>query len=297
MGIIATAKTKVICQGILTPQGLVHTEQAIAYGTNVVGGVAQGKGNQLVLGVPVFDTVKEAVSATHPDVTVIFAKPEQVLDEIKAAIEAEIKWIVCPVERVAVHEMLKIKSMLKKSKSRLLGPASTGLITASECKIGTMPAHLFLQGNVGLMSRSSSILYEAMQQLKNKGIGVSSCVSIGAYPILGTDYCDIFDKFQRDKKTDVVVLIGEVGGSFEVQFAEHYKNLKKKKPLVAYVAGQFVPPDTYMGNISAIVRREQETALYKKQALQDAGAIIVSSPATIGDTVFKQLALLGNKNE
>ena len=204
MGILANSKTKIICQGILTPAGLINVEQAIAYGTNIVGGVAAGCGGQTTLNVPLFNSVKEAVSATKPKISVIFSSPQKAAAEIEEAINAGIKWIVCPTERIPVHDILKIKDKLKKSKSHLIGPASQGLITAGECKVGTMPAHLFSPGTVGIMSRSSSVLYEAVQQLKNKGIGVSSCVALGAYPILGTDFADILDLFNRDSQTQVI---------------------------------------------------------------------------------------------
>ena len=229
MGIIANSKTKIICQGILTPAGLINTEQAIAYGTNIVGGVAEGMAGKTTLNVPLFNTVKEAVEQTKAQISVIFASPSNAVKEIEQAIDAKIKWIICPTERIPVHDILKIKDKLKKSKSRLIGPAAPGLITAGECKVGTMPAHLFLNGNVGIMSRSGSVLYEAVQQLKDKGIGVSSCVALGAYPILGTEFIDVFDLFNKDKKTDIILLIGEIGGSLEQQLAEHYAGLKKKK--------------------------------------------------------------------
>ncbi len=289
MGIIANGKTKIICQGILTPAGLRNTEQAIAYGTNIVGGVAAGQGGQVTLNVPLFNSVKEAVQETGAKISVIFASPSKAADEIEEALNAGVKWIVCTTERIPVHDILKIKDKLKKSKSRLIGPAASGLITAGECKIGTMPAHLFLSGPVGIVSRSSSVLYEAVQQLKNKGIGVSSCVALGAYPILGTEFTDILDLFNRDKKTKVILAIGEIGGSFEQRLAEYYQNSKKKKTLISYVSGHFVPQKTYMGNISAIVDNPCESANYKNECLQKAGSVIVSSPASIGDAVFKVL--------
>ncbi|MBP5534053.1 MAG: succinate--CoA ligase subunit alpha [Alphaproteobacteria bacterium] len=295
MSIIANSKTKIICQGMLTPAGLINVEQAIAYGTNIVGGVAPEKGGQTALNVPLFNTVKEAVQATKPQISVIFASAQKAASEIEEALDAGIKWIVCTTERIPVHDILRIKDKLIKSKSHLIGPASPGLITAGECKVGTMPAHLFLPGNVGIISRSSSVLYEAVQQLKNKGIGVSSCVALGAYPMLGTEFTDILDLFNKDKKTEIVLLIGEIGGSFEQRLAEHYQKLKNKKPLVSYIAGHFVPEQTYMGNIGAIVTNPFETADYKSACLQQAGSVIVSSPATIGDAVFK--VLMEPKNE
>ena len=293
MGILVDHKTKVICQGILSPQGLSHIEQALAYGTNVVGGVAKDKTSDMVLGIPLFATVKEAVEATHPDATVIFSSPEEAYEEIIQASRAEIPLLVCPTERMPVHDMLKIKVALKKSKSRLIGPASHGILTTKECKLGTIPAHLFTEGPVGIMSRSSSVMYEAIGQLQQKGLGVSSCVVIGAYPVLGTTFEDIMDLFQKDKKTKVVLMIGEIGGDFEQKLAVHYQKMKRKKPLISYVIGTYVPEKTYMGNIGAIVSDKNETAVAKKEALRQVGSVIVDSPAKIGDAVFKTLTSLG----
>ena len=289
MGILANGKTKIICQGILTPQGLNHTEQALTYGTNIVAGIASGKGGEKALDVPLFNTLNEAVKTTKADMSVIFASPTNAVNEIEKAIDSKIKWIVCPIERIPVHDILALQDKLKKSKSHLIGPAAPGIVTAGECKVGTMPAHLFASGNIGIMSRSSSVMYEAVQQLKNKGIGVSTCVALGAYPIIDTDFIEIFNLFQKDTNTALVLLIGEVGGYLEQRFAEHYKKLKRKKPLVSYVVGQFAPSETYMGNISAIVQDETQTASFKNEKLKQAGAVVVRSPAAIGDTVFKVL--------
>lgn len=290
MSILANEKTKILCQGILTPEGLKHTEQALAYGSNIVGGVAKdSKNGEKVLNLPVFSTVKEAVNILHPDATVIYSSPLQASFEILSAIEANIPLIICTTERVPVHDVLKIRSVLKKSKSRLIGPAAQGIISAGQCKIGTMPAHLFEQGTVGIMSRSSSIMYEALAQLQKKGLGVTTCVALGAYPILGTSFNEILDLFLKDTKTQAVLLIGEIGGNFEQGLADYYKKKKKKKPLVSYVAGSFVPQKTYMGNIGAIVRTETETANYKMGKLKKAGSVIVDSPIHIGDAMFKTL--------
>lgn len=297
MSIIANKKTKVLCQGILTPQGLHHIEQSIAYDTDVVAGVAAGRGGEKMLGVPLFNSTEEAVQATHPDISVIYASPDQAADEIKAAIQAEIPWIICTTERIPVHDILKIKSILKKSKSRLIGPAAPGLITATECKIGTMPAHLFEPGSIGIMSRSSSVMYEALQQLKQKGLGVTTCVALGAYPILGSSFIDMFDLFQKDKKTKAVLLIGEIGGAFEQNLAAHYAALKRKKPLISYVAGSFVPEKTYMGNIGAIVFDETERACYKNDILKQAGSVIIDSPVRIGDVVFNTVTELNKEKK
>lgn len=289
MSILGNEKTRVICQGILTPEGLKHTEQSLAYGTHIVGGVAKGKKGDQIFGIPLYNTVKEAVRAQQPDVSVIYAAPLQAAEEIMAAIEAGVPLIVCTTERVPVQDILKIKSLLKKSKSRLIGPASQGIITAGACKIGTMPAHLFQKGNVGIMSRSSSVMYEALQQLHKKGLGVTTCVALGAYPVLGTSFNDILDLFLKDKQTQAILLIGEIGGNFEQVLAQYYAKKRRKKPLISYVVGSFVPPKTYMGNIGAIVSEESETASFKKDALKKAGSVIVDSPVRIGDAVFKAL--------
>ncbi len=289
MSILVNKDTRIICQGILTPEGLKHTEQALAYGTKIVGGVAKGKQGDQVFGIPLYNTVKEAVKAQHPDVSVVYEAPLQAAEEIMEAIDAGVPLIVCTTERVPVQDILKIKSSLKKSKCRLIGPASQGIITAGDCKVGTMPAHLFPKGNVGIVSRSSSVMYEALQQLRKKGLGVTTCVALGAYPILGTSYNEILDLFLKDKDTQAILLIGEIGGNFEQNLAKYYAKKRHKKPLISYIVGSFVPPKTYMGNIGAIIYQETETASYKKEALKKAGSIIVDSPVRIGDAVFKAL--------
>lgn len=290
MSILGNNKTRVLCQGILSSEGLKHTEQAIAYGTHIVGGVGAGRLGGKVLGVPVYGSVKEAVRRLHPNATVIYSSPLQAGEDIVEAIEAKIPLIVCTTERVPVHDILRIKNLLKKSKCRLIGPAASGILTADQCKLGTMPAHLFTKGNVGIMSRSSSVMYEAIGQLAQKGIGISTCVALGAYPILGTNFNDILNMFLKDKQTDVILLIGEIGGNFEQLLAAHYQKQKKKKPLVSYVLGSFVPPKIYMGNIGAIVRVESESAEFKREALKKAGSLVVDSPVHIGDAIFKVLS-------
>ena len=289
MSILANKNTRVLCQGIMSTDGLRYTEQAIAYGTVIVGGVAPDHGGETLLGVPLFNSVKEAVRKTKPQASVIFAQAQSAYDEIYAAIKAKIPLIICTTERMPVHDMFKLLPLLKKSSSRLIGPASPGLVTAEECMLGTMPAHLFPAGNVGIITRSGSLLYEAIQQLSRKGLGVSSCVALGAYPVLGTNYTDIFDLFQKDVHTDAILLIGEIGGDFEIKMAQSYKRRTKKKPLITYIAGRQVPSQTYMGNIGAIVIHPTDSATYKLDKLKQAGAVIVESPADIGKTVHKVL--------
>ena len=289
MSILANKNTRVLCQGITTTDGLRYTEQAIAYGTQVVGGIAPDHGGETLLGIPLFNSVKEAVRKTKPQASVIFAQPQTAYEEIYNAIKAKIPLIVCTVERMPVHDMFKLLPLLKKSSSRLIGPASPGLVTTSECLLGTMPAHLFPSGRIGIITRSGSLLYEAIQQLSRKGLGISSCVALGAYPVLGTQYMDIFDLFQKDAHTDAVLLIGEIGGEFEIKMAQSYKRRTKKKPLISYIAGKQVPLNTYMGNIGAIVTKPEDTARYKTDKLKQAGAVVVESPAQIGDAVFKVL--------
>ena len=240
-----------------------------------------------MLGVPLFNSLKEAVRKTKPQATVIFAQPQSAYDEICDALKAKIPLIICTTERMPVHDMFKLLPLLKRSSSRLIGPASPGLVTTDECMLGTMPAHLFSAGNVGIITRSGSLLYEAMQQLSRKGLGASSCIALGAYPLLGTNYTDVFDLFQKDAHTDAVLLIGEVGGDFEIKLAQSYKRRTKKKPLICYIAGRQVPQKTYMGNISAIVEQTTDTARYKTEKLKQAGAVIVESPEQIGEKVLK----------
>lgn len=289
MAILANARTKIIIQGIMTPEGLKHTEQALAYGSEIVGGVAEGKGGTTVFDVPLFNTLKEAVRKTKPNMSVVYTPPSQAYFEIVQAIKCNIPWIVCSTERMPVQDMLRLKELLKKSKSHLIGPASPGVVTAEVCKAGSMPPHLFKSGEVGIMSRSSSLMYEALQQLYEKGLGVTTCVALGAYPILGTKFKEIFKLFQKDNATKVVLMIGEIGSTLEQEMAAFYARLKKRKPLVTYVAGAFVPESTYMGNIGAIVKTPEQSAAFKKAALQKSGAVVVESPAQIGEIVAEIL--------
>ncbi len=282
---------KVICQGILTPAGLQHIEQSIACGTKIVGGVASGKGGEKIMGIPLFDTVEQAVKKLHPDITVIYGSPLQAKSEIESAINAKIKWIVCPIERIPIHDILQIQPKLKKSKSQLIGPASPGFVIPEKMKVGTMPPHLFKKGDIGIISRSSSIIYEAISQLSAYNLGVSAVLTLGAYPILGTSFKNAFDWFMQDKNTKEILIIGEIGTFGEQQLAHYYKNFKNRKTLYAYIAGSFAPTNQFIGNIGAIIQSEEETAGYKKKSLFDSGAILINSPADIALTIAKNRGL------
>lgn len=297
MAIIANTRSRIVVQGIMTPEGMTHTEQALAYGSEIVAGVSEGNGGTTIFDVPVFNTLKEAVRKTKPTMSVIYAPPYQAFDEVVQAVKAEIPWIICSTERMPIQDALRLKTILKKSKSQLLGPASQGIVTADVCKVGSMPPHLFKVGEVGIVSRSSSLIYEALQQLYEKGLGVTTCVALGAYPILGTHFKEILKLFQKDNATKVILMIGEVGSTLEQEVALTYAKMKKKKPLVAYVAGAYAPGKTYMGNIGAIVQTKEQSAEFKKTALKKAGAIVVESPDEMGDAVAEVMAHLKEKEK
>jgi len=297
MAVIANTRSRIVVQGIMTPEGMKHTEQALAYGSEIVAGVSDGHGGTSIFDVPVFNTVKEAVRKTKPTISVIYAPPYQAFEEVVQAVKAEIPWIICSTERMPIQDALRLKALLKHSKSQLLGPASQGVITADVCKAGSMPPHLFKAGEVGIVSRSSSLIYEALQQLYEKGLGVTTCVALGAYPVLGTHFKEILKLFQKDNATKVVLMIGEVGSTLEQDVASVYAKMKKRKPLVTYVAGAYVPDKTYMGNIGAIVKTKEQSAEFKKTALKKAGAVIVESPDEMGEAVAEVMAHLKEKGK
>ena len=291
MSILLTSQTKIICQGILSPNGLSCTEKSLASGAQIVGAVAAGHGGEEMLGLPLYNTVEEACQKHKPQISVIYSTADKAPADILEAAACHIPWIICTTDGIPVHEILRVKRRLRKSKSRLIGPASSGIITGEECQVGKIPAHLFSAGNIGIISRSSSLLNEASQQLIKKGLGVSTCVSLGAYPILGSNFIDIFELFCKDKNTKAVLVIGEIGGKNEQKLAEYYRNIKRRrKPLVCYIAGVYAPKNRYMGNIGAIVKNDDDTAMEKQKVLQDAGAVIVPSINRIGATMIKVIS-------